>query len=176
MKLWLVVFTMMLSSLPALPESPRPGRGRLHAPTYYIVVSGQLLDDNTILVRGASSLPPGSRIAIQAGDGIKSASESACVSIGEDGLFSQKLHPIEGGRFKWSSNLAIDAVFRTNQCEQSDGVLQVVGKHGQYLGNDNYENRIDTHMQMTPGMINNPQLFQESGWYFGLSASARVSE
>jgi hypothetical protein len=57
----------------------------------------------------------------------------------------------------------MDAVFRTDECEQLEGVLQVVGKHGQYLGNDNYDNKIDVHMQMTPGMNKNPQLFQESG-------------
>lgn len=171
-----VVLTVVALSLPTLPQKERRTTFILRAPTYYIVVDAHLQDDSTIIVRGASSLPTGSRIAIQAGDGTEFVSESNCASVGEEGFFVQNLRPAKGVRFKWSPNLGVDAVFRTTECQQPKSVLQIVGKHGQYLGNDNYENKIDVHMQMTPGMNKNPQLFQESGWYYGLRTLANVSQ
>jgi hypothetical protein len=176
MKLLAVLTTMLFSSLAAFTQNSQPRPSILQAPTYYIVVHGHLKDEDTIAVRGASNLPPGSMILIQVGDGTKPLAERTCVGVGKEGLFLRELHPVAGIKFKFSTGLGIDAIFRTSECEQPDGVLQVVGKHGQYLGNDNYDNRIDIHMQWTPGMIDNPQLFQESGWYFGLRTSAPVSQ
>lgn len=171
-----VLITMLFSSLAAFTKTSQAKPSILHAPTYYIVVHGRMKDENTIVVHGASNLPPGSMILMQVGDGTKPLAERICVGVGEDGLFLRELHPIAGIKFRFSPRLGIDAIFRTTECGQPDSVLRIVGKHGQYLGNDNYDDKIDIHMQWTPGMLNNPQLFQESGWYFGLLTSAKVSE
>ncbi len=176
MRFSLALLPLLIAASIMFVQDTRTSRRTLNASTYYIVISGHLLDENTIVVRGASNLPPRSKIRIQVGDGARFVSESICASVGDEGLFRYELRPIGSAKFKFSPTLAMDAFFRTDECEQPEKVLQIVGKHGQYLGNDNYDGKIDIHMQMTPGMINNPQLFQESGWDFGLSTSARVSE
>lgn len=176
MKLPAVLLAMTVISLPLNSQTGQTRNRRLKAPTYYIVIDGRLRDSGTIVVRGALSLPPGSEVSTQAGDGTKFVTERKCATVGEDGLFSQELHPSNGGTFKWSPQLSIDATFLTTGCRQPIKVLQIVGKHGQYLGNDNYDNKIDIHVQMTPGMDKNPQLFQVSGWFFGLTTSVRVSQ
>jgi hypothetical protein len=53
-------------------------------------------------------------------------------------------------------------------------VLAIVGNKGQHLGNDNYDDSADITMAETPGMFENPQLNQSSGWYFGIEAMDRV--
>lgn len=141
---------------------------KLSAPTYYIAVSATFDYGNVVRVRGASNLPPGSRIALQVfamPDLSKPESDKLCTTVSKDGLFHDELAENASTR----DGLILTADFATNSCKQPDGVLQVVGKHGEHLGNDQHVTLDEVEMGETPGMIQNPQLYQSSGWYFGLS-------
>jgi hypothetical protein len=174
--IWISVASFVLATgMVASQTNPKQHR-TLPAPTYYIAAEGQLWDENTVRVRGASNLPIGANISIQVaeftGDGWKDYSESLCVTLTGDGLFKGEVRPKPGMKFR--RNLIVWAAFATNLCKQPSTVLKVVGKKGQYLGNDNYDNVIDVSMTQTKGMLNNPQLFQTSGWFFGLEAINRL--
>jgi hypothetical protein len=167
-----VTFAAASSQTPVAPH-----RKPLVAPTYYIVVEGHDEDDNTIRVHGASNLPAGANTWVQVTEfegsgGWKDYSESVCVPLGETGILRQEVHPKQGMKFR--SSLIVRAAFRTNLCDQSAAVLGVVGKKGQYLGNDNYDNAIDVSMADTKGMNDNPQVFKGSGGFFGLATIGRV--
>jgi hypothetical protein len=111
--------------------------------TYYLAISAVRDHDNVIRVRGASNLPPGSRISLQAfemdGDGWNAYSGKVCVTLNKNGLLSEELQ------------LATE-----------------------YLGNDRHVTMDQVEAGETAGMVRNPQLFQSSGWYFGLSEMTRI--
>jgi len=72
--------------------------------------------------------------------------------------------------------LIVDAIFLTNQCLQDPEVIRVVGHHGELLGNDGRPVTMEeVERGETSGMRENPQLFQASGWYFGIVAIARLN-
>ena len=174
MKLFIGVFAVCVLLVPAIFLGQRKGvePHKLSAPTYYIVVAGHLEDDNTVRIQGASSLPVGANIAVELGDGRKLTSDRECIAVDERGFFKREVHSKKGMEF--SGNQSISAVFSTTYpCKQPPSVLAVVGKKGQYLGNDNYDDKIDVGMEWTPGMFDNPQLYQASG-YFGLSTDGRL--
>jgi len=149
----------------------------LTAPGYYIAIRAQHSYDNVIRVKGASNLPPGAKVVLQVvatnDQASKTYSEDACVAIDDKGLFEQEISLSAGN--PWRHDFLVVANFLPNECKQNAHVLQVLGSHGQYLGHDNRPVTMDeVEMGITPGMAANPQLFQVSGWYFGISALARV--
>ena len=155
------------------PSQRRP----IVAPTFYIAIEGRYEDERTILVRGASDLPVGASISIQIAefDGIagwKQYSNEICPTVSETGLLTQEIHPKQDLKFR--RGLIVRGAFGTELCKQPPSVLDVVGKKGQHLGNDNYDDAIDTSKSQTSGMFDNPQLFQSSGPHFGLEAIARI--
>ena len=151
---------------------------QLTAPTYYIAVEAQHSYDNVIRVRGASNLPPGAKISLQFflpnDQAWKEPGQSVCVALDSNGLFDWREMSLPSG-VPYPRDLFVMATFLPNECKQNAQVLKVLGTHGQYLGHDNRPVTMDeVSMGMTPGMQANPQLFQISGWYFGISALARV--
>ena len=131
------------------------------------------MDDEDVRFRGASNLPPGARISVAVtelvGAGWNDYSESLCVHVGETGLFGGEIRPKQ--HLKFRTNLIISAAFATNLCRQSSAVLDVVGKKGWYLSG--VENA-DSHSDDLSALSNNPQLYQTSGWYYGLLDIARI--
>ncbi len=166
------VFVVVTSA--AVPQSKR----KLSAPTYYLAIKGDLEDSNTIRVRGATNLPVGAKITIGVGKpfgdfGMKPYADGACAQVKDNGLFDLELHPKADRVFH--RNLIVQASFNTNGgCKQPASVLLVVGEKGEYLGNDNYDNAADKTREWTPGMNENPQIGQSSGWHLGLDAMSRV--
>ena len=150
---------------------------KLTAPTYYIATTAKYWDQITIKFRGASNLPAGAAVSIYVAeidhDGWREFSDAVCISVDEEGFFNGTIQPKRGINFPKSA-LFLIASFAANECKQPPAVLQIIGKKGQYLGNDNYDNAVDVAMRETDGMIHNPQLGQGSGWYFGLSSISRV--
>jgi hypothetical protein len=130
----------------------------LHAPTYYIAVTGSLESSDTIRFHGASNLPAGAEISIEVGEfqgsAIRATAKSDCVSVNESGLFRGEIQSGKGKAFHSRTTMRAD--FNTYSCKQPASVLSVVGKKGQYLGNDNYDNAHDVGMGWTQGMFNNP--------------------
>lgn len=149
----------------------------LSAPGYYIAIMAQHSYDTVIRVRGASNLPPGTKVLLQVvamnDQAYKTYSQDICVAVDEKGLFEQEVGLSAGNL--WRRDLLVNAIFLPNECKQNAHVLQILGSHGQYLGHDNRPVTMnEVEMGITPGMAANPQLFQVSGWYFGISALARV--
>lgn len=150
---------------------------RLSAPTYYIAVFSQPDHGDIVRVKGASNLPSGASVALEvvapSGDGWVEYAKSVCVTTSEEGLFNQELNISAG--LPHRRDLFVRATFLTNACKQSARVLQIVGRHGEFLGNDAHRPTMpEVEIGLTTGMARNPQLFQVSGWYFGISALARV--
>jgi hypothetical protein len=153
-------------------------RKSLTAPTYYLAIKGSLESSDAIRVRGATNLPPGAEIWVGIGQfvgdfGLQPYTDGGCATVRENGLFELELHPISGMKFR-RSLIAVAGFCVNGGCKQPKNVLAIVGKKGQHLGNDNYDDAMDTTMAETPGMFENPQLSQSSGWYFGLEAMNRV--
>ncbi|HWG20708.1 MAG TPA: hypothetical protein VG225_09260 [Terracidiphilus sp.] len=149
----------------------------LSAPTYYISIRAQHEYDQVIRVRGASNLPHGARVSLQVlamnGDAWKTYSESKCVAINDKGLFDQEINLSVGDHYR--SSLLVMATFLPNECTQNAHVLHMLGSHGEFLGHDDHRVTMDeVENGETRGMAENPQLFQVSGWYFGISALARI--
>ncbi|MGP8260960.1 MAG: hypothetical protein ACLQM6_13510 [Acidobacteriaceae bacterium] len=151
---------------------------RLYAPGYYIALFAQIDYGDTIRVRGASNLPPGASVGLDVvatnDDGWTEYSKTVCVTTSAEGLFNQEITTSTG--LPHRTDLLVRATFLTNSwCKQSAYVLQVVGNHGEFLGNDAHHVTMEeVEKGITPGMAQNPELFQVSGWYFGISAIARV--
>lgn len=151
---------------------------KLYAPSYYIAIRAQREYEGAIRVRGASNLPPGAKIGLQVEElvpetGRKPLSTLMCQAVDQSGLFSAELQITKETYQK--RGLIVDAIFLTNECSQDQKVLQVVGRHGEFLGNDAHHVTMDEVSNgMTLGMVQNPQLFQVSGWYFGVAAIAPV--
>jgi hypothetical protein len=134
--------------------------------------------EGAIRVRGASNLPVGAKIGVEVEelvpeDGRKPLSKLTCATVDQKGLFRAELQVTKDVYQK--KGLIVDAIFLPNQCVQNPEVTRVVGHHGELLGNDG---RLVTMEEVeqgeTPGMRENPQLFQISGWYFGIGTIARL--
>jgi len=151
---------------------------KLYAPGYYIAVDAAREYEGAIRVRGASNLPVGARIGLLVEElvpenGRKPLSALMCAAVDQRGLFRAELQITKEAYQK--KDLIVDAIFLTNQCVQDQEVIRVVGHHGEILGNDGRPVTMEeVERGETPGMQENPELFQVSGWYFGISAIARV--
>jgi hypothetical protein len=124
----------------------------LTAPTLYIAASGEYNKYSTTLdVKGASNLPPGSRLIVELADfaGYKSSilSEDRSVVLNEGGLFEIILRPLPGKRFK--DNMVCYITFIPHDIPRDSSVLKVVGENGELLG-----------------IENNPQVHKNSGGYY----------
>ena len=125
---------------------------RLTAPTFYIAGSGEYSDDSTTLtVKGASNLPPGSRLSVTLYDfiGYRSSvlSEDASVVLKQDGFFEVTLKPRRGRKF--GHNMVCAISFAPAEPPRDRSVLRVVGRRGELLG-----------------IENNPQAGKNSGGYY----------
>lgn len=152
--------------------------GKLSAPGYYISVQATLSYGDVIRVRGASNLPVGSSIELKVekinGGPWQDYSKSVCVMVNTKGLFDQDVRLLPNTTYR--SDLFIAANFSTNgRCKQNPAVLQIVGSHGERLGNDKSVSMEAVERGETTGMTDNPQLYQVSGWYFGLQSIAKIS-
>ena len=111
---------------------------RLWAPTYYIAATASYDgNSNELHLVGASNLPNGARLTLNVyryiGEGGNAINEGASTVVGDQGFFEANLHPTKGNQFQ--PNLVCDIIFATvTDPPQPLSVLQVVGKHGQYLG------------------------------------------
>ena len=151
---------------------------KLDAPGYYVAVNATREYEGTIRVRGASNLPVGAKIGLVVEElvpenGRKPLSTMVCAATDQRGMFAAELKITKEVYQK--KDLIVDATFLTNQCIQDQAVIKVVGHHGELLGNDGRPVALEeVERGMTPGMRNNPQLFQDSGWYFGIGTIARL--
>jgi len=151
---------------------------KLYAPGYYIAVSAVRENEGVIKVHGATNLPVDSKIDLVVEDlvpenGRKALNSLTCAAVDQRGLFSGELHITKEAYQK--KDLIVDAIFLTNECPQEQKVLQIVGVHGEYLGNDTPRATMEqVEKGMTRGMADNPQIFQISGWYFGVASIARL--
>jgi hypothetical protein len=135
-------------------------KGQREVPHYIAVEARGCLENGTLRVFGASSLPAGSMIGLKVSafdeDAWKDYSDEIYVAVDLKGIFSAEIPPKAGRHF--ARNLLVVADFTTFRPKQPAEVLQVVGEKGEHLGN----------------FDNNPQLFQLSGRYYGLETIARV--
>jgi|SRR5271155_2435609 len=154
------------------PGQP-PQQKQFLAPTYYLaaMVNDCEPDPNYVEFRGASNLPPGAVISTEVADldGWKPYSNRVYVPVGKEGFFSGKIEPRNGMRFR--QNLILRVVFQTNFAKQPPSVLAILGKKGEYLAG--VQNPME-HPYDLAGLSNNPQLYQVSGWYYGLETIAIV--
>jgi hypothetical protein len=136
--------------------SETPLTKTLSAPTFYISASGEFNKFSTTLdLKGASNLPPGSRLSVTVSDfiGYRSSilSQDAVVVLNKDGFFAATLQPLQGKQFK--DNMVCDISFIPNVIlngvRQDSAVLKIVGKTGELLG-----------------IENNPQVHRNSGGYY----------
>lgn len=137
----------------ALPRSggAQPAKN-MAAPTFYIAASGEYGKySKTLTLKGASNLPPRSRLTVYVYDfvGYKSStlSEDTVVTLPESGLFEVTLRPRDGKTFK--ENMVCDVSFIPHGVPQEAAVLKITGKNGELLG-------IGT----------NPQIGKNSGGYY----------
>jgi len=144
------------------------------APTYYVVAEAKDCEPDPYYVefRGASNLPPGSLISATVTDfyqyAWKDYSDEVYVPANSQGYFSGRISPKKGMQFR--GNLILRVIFATYGSTQPASVLAIVGKKGENLGG------VDSHpIGDIMGRSQNPQLFQVSGWYYGLETIARVS-
>jgi hypothetical protein len=124
----------------------------LAAPTFYIAASAEYYNASTTLdVKGASNLPPGSRLRVSLYDfiGYKSSvlSEDEDVVLNKDGFFEVTLKPLQEKQFK--DNMVCDILFSPIMIPQNPSVLAISGKKGELLGGEH-----------------NPQVHKNSGGYY----------
>jgi hypothetical protein len=136
-----------------LPRSEAQAAKTMAAPTFYIAASGEYSRYSpTLKLKGASNLPPGSKLRVFLYDFIgyqsSSLSEEAVVTVPESGLFEVTLKPREGMAFK--ENMVCDIAFLpSGAIPQDTAALKITGKTGELLG-------IGT----------NPQIGKNSGGYY----------
>lgn len=136
----------------ALPRSEAMPAETIAAPTFYIAASGEYGKySKSLTLKGASNLPPGSRLTVYVYDfiGYKRSilSEDAVATLPESGLFEVILKPRAGKTFK--ENMVCDISFIPRGVPQETTVLKITGKSGELLG-------IGT----------NPQIGENSGGYY----------
>jgi len=149
-----VLFALVaILTVTAVPDSDAQTTQILSAPTFCIAASGQYGSYSTALdVKGASILPPGSRLSVALQDfiGFKSSilSEDAVAVLNKDGFFEATLIPRKGKQFK--ENMVCLIFFDPHGVQQQDtSVLNIVGGNGELLG-----------------VQNNPQVAKNSGGYY----------
>ena len=130
------------------------------APTFYISASGEYdRFSATLDVKGASNLPPGSRLSVALYDfvGYRSSilSEDATVVLNKDGFFKVTLKPRQGKQFQ--NNMVCDISLVPNVVRQDPSVLKIIGKKGELLG-----------------IENNPQVGKMSGENYYLQALVHI--
>jgi hypothetical protein len=143
------------------------------APTYYITVQVHECRSTSIEFRGATNLPPSAIIMATVndfeGDGWKGYSDFVYVPVGQEGFFTGKIEPRKDIKFR--HNLLLTVSFHPNVGKQPPNVLHMVGSHGEYLAG--VENPSSNLTELS-GLSHNPQLFQASGWHYGIETIARV--
>jgi hypothetical protein len=169
----LVLIAVAVSALPLAQTSSTASHKILGAPTYYIVVEARTCESDLVRFGGASNLPPRAVISLTVNDFDEAAwkgySDEVYASVDEEGFFEGEIRPKKGMAFR--HNLILVADFTTYLPKQSATVLRIVGKKGEYLAG--VENT-PVHLQELSGLSHNPQLFQVSGWYYGIEAIARA--
>jgi hypothetical protein len=130
-------------------------------PTFYIAASGEYSRFSpTLTLKGASNLPPRSRLLVYIYDiiGYKSTilSEKSVVTLPESGLFEVIIKPREGKAFK--ENIVCDISFNPNAVPQGAAVLKITGKKGELLE-----------------IATNPQIGKMSGENYYLRALVHIS-
>ena len=95
----------------------------LAAPTFYIAASGRYSQYSpTLVVKGASNLPPGSRLSVVLADyiGYKSSilSEEAIAILNRNGFFEAVLRPLSGKQFK--EHMVCDISFNPNGIDKTN--------------------------------------------------------
>ncbi len=135
-----------------LPRSDAQPSNAMAAPGFYIAASGAYSRYSPALtLKGASNLPPGSKLTAFLYDfiGYKSSalSEQAIVVVPESGIFEVTLKPREGKAFK--PNMVCDISFIPHSVPQDAAVLKITGKNGESLG-----------------ISTNPQIGKNSGGYY----------
>jgi hypothetical protein len=147
-----VALTALLIAVTLSQSEAQPAK-TMAAPTFYLAASGEYgRYSPTLTLKGASNLPPGSKLTVHLDDfiGYKSTalSEEAVVTLPESGLFEVTLKPQTGKIFK--QNMVCDISFIPHGVlPQEAGVLKITGKNGESLG-------IGT----------NPQIGKNSGGYY----------
>jgi hypothetical protein len=146
---------------------------QLSAPTYYIAASVHECKSSSVDFRGATNLPAGAILRASVsdfdGDGWKRYSEWVYVSVHDDGFSEGKITPENKSVFR--HNLLLNLSFYPNVGKQPTSVLQTLGEHGQLLAG---LEKPSSDLTELSGLSRNPQLFQSSGWYYGLETLARV--
>ena len=170
---YFLMLIVLVSAYPASGQkSPKSAIRTFSAPSYYVVARGQNWSQDGDLVRfnGASNLPVEANILVTVTDfdhdAWKDYSDGICVPVGQNGFFNGEIHPKQGMKFR--KNLILWADFATNLCQQPASVLRILGSKGEYLGEK------DAPFGELVGVSRNPQLYQVSGWYYGLEAIARL--
>jgi hypothetical protein len=172
MKYFLVLIVLVFAQAASGQEPPKNAIRTFFAASYYVVARGQNWSPYGDLVRfnGASNLPAGANILVTVADfdhdAWKDYSDAVCVPVAKNGFFSGEIHPKLG--MKFHTNLILRASFATNVCKQSASVLRIVGPKGEHLGEK------DAPFGELVGVSRNPQLYQASGWYYGLETIARI--
>ncbi|HEX5424343.1 MAG TPA: hypothetical protein VFW94_12395 [Candidatus Acidoferrales bacterium] len=153
-------------------------RASMSAPTYYMAISGKVVDEHHLQFRGASDLPVGARISVAAttfsGFGWMDQSTSVCVPVDQRGGFVGLIGSYPNRAFwegtKYGDTLLLRADFQTRLCgPQPANVLRALGKKGEGLANV-----AGGDVTELVGLSDNPQLYQVSGWYYGIQTIARV--
>lgn len=147
-KVWFVLAAILTPTALSEAQSTRP----FTAPTFYIAASVKYgIYPTTLDVKGASNLPPGSRLTVEladfVGENSSILSEDQTAVVNKDGFFAVTLKLLKGKHFK--DNMVCHISFITNFPAQDPSVLRIVGKHGELLG-----------------IENNPQVQKNSGGYY----------
>lgn len=153
----LLLIAAAFSSAQAPPVRPRP------APTLYLVIEAATCEPGAIKILGASNLPPGSVILLLisdfSGDGWKSYTDPAYLTLAKEGRFEETLHPSRGLRFHRNllAQSYFSPVYVPAKRPQPESVLKIVGRKGENLGG-----------------LDDPQIGQLSGENYYLTTIARV--
>jgi hypothetical protein len=151
----------VLLNLVLITDSEAQGRyKKLSAPTYYLAAQASTTcDRDHITIRGATNLPPGSRINVIAlelkrdsKDYRKPQSEAMQTNVRPDGLFDVRLKPKAGD---FSEYVVVQVTFDAS-VNQPRSVSQVVGRKGEMLGDlDNPQLGIysGTHAYLSQGLL-----------------------
>jgi hypothetical protein len=168
------LLTFCLISLGALGIEQTPSAIRstpLTAPTYYIAINARTCQPDVIRFDGASNLPSKAIIELRVGepyeDTLKDFTDAVDVPVDSSGFLTGEISPKKGLRFHRS--LIAVATFSTDAPNQPASVLNIVGKKGEILSGVR-----NAPLTELIGLSKNPQLFQASGWYYGLQATALV--
>ena len=135
------------------------------APTYYIAAYVKECNSNHITVRGATDLPAGAVLSVSVGGPLGNPSGTlerysnlSTTTVAPNGQFTAEVDALPTKRFE-SNRFVAYVRFQPEVTKQPKSVLNVVGRKGEKLD-----------------IINNPQAFQTSGWWYGIEETALVGE